>query len=287
MKLVIVSGLSGAGKTVALKQYEDLGYYCIDNMPLGLLGPLALRALKTERYHKLAIGIDARATSQDIARFPKYLEKQRARGAETQVVFLTAHDDVILRRYSETRRRHPLTAGPLTDAKLSLAEAIQQERKLLEPIADLADVTIDTSHLNLHQLREKIRARLPAAGAGLSLMLQSFGYKNGIPDGADFVFDVRCLPNPHWASELRELDGRDPAVADFLEKNPDVGGITQDIRVFLETWLPRFQVQDRAYVTVAVGCTGGQHRSVYVVEKLAAALRGRYGPVVVKHKELA
>jgi UPF0042 nucleotide-binding protein len=282
MKLVVVSGLSGAGKTVALKQYEDLGYYCIDNMPLGLLGPLALRALKSTRYSKLAIGIDARASSQDIARFPKYLDKQRARGAETQVVFLTAQDDVILRRYSETRRKHPLTG-----AQMSLAEAIQQERRLLEPIADLADVTIDTSHLNLHQLREKIRERLPAAGAGLSLMLQSFGYKNGIPDGADFVFDVRCLPNPHWASQLRDLDGRDAAVADFLEKDPATGRITQDIRTFLETWLPSFQSQDRAYVTVAVGCTGGQHRSVYVVEKLAAALRGRYDPVVVKHKELA
>ncbi len=282
MKLVVVSGLSGAGKTVALKQYEDLGYYCIDNLPLGLLGPLALRALKTTRYSKLAIGVDARGSAQDIARFPRYLEKQRARGAEIQVVFLTAPDEVILRRYSETRRKHPLTGDDL-----SLAEAIQQERKLLEPIADLADVTIDTGHLNLHQLREKIRARLPSAGAGLSLMLQSFGYKNGIPDDADFVFDVRCLANPHWASELRGLDGRDAAVIAFLEKDPATGKLTQDIRAFLETWLPRFQSQDRAYVTVALGCTGGQHRSVYVAEALAAALRGRYDPVVVKHKELA
>ncbi len=282
MKLVIVSGLSGAGKTVALKQYEDLGYYCIDNMPLGLLGPLALRALRTERYNRLAIGIDARASSQDIARFPKYLQKQRARGAETQVLFLTAQDEVILRRYSETRRKHPLTG-----AERSLAEAVQRERKLLEPIADLADVTIDTSKLNLHELREKIRARSPDSSAGLSLVLQSFGYKNGIPDGADFVFDIRCLPNPNWVPELRPLDGRDPAVAAFLEREPNTGKITQDIRGFLETWLPRFQTQDRAYVTVAVGCTGGQHRSVYVIEKLAAALRGRYDPIVVRHKELA
>lgn len=281
MKLVIVSGLSGAGKTVALKQYEDLGYYCIDNMPLGLLGPLSLRKAN-QRDAKLAVGIDARASPREIARFPRILARQRERGVETQVIFLTAQDDVILRRYSETRRKHPLT-----DAKLSLAEAIQRERRLLEPIADAADVTIDTSRLNLHALREEIRLRLPESPGRLSLVLMSFGYKNGIPESADYIFDVRCMPNPHWVPELSPLDGRDPAVVEFLEKDRIVPNMMRDIRTFLETWLPCFQAQDRAYVTIAVGCTGGRHRSVYVVEKLAAALRVRYDPVVVKHKELS
>lgn len=282
MKLVIVSGLSGAGKTVALRQYEDLGYYCIDNLPLGLLASLSLRAMKNKRYERLAVGVDARASASEIARLPRILERQRARGVETQVIFLTAQNAIILRRYGETRRKHPLT-----DADLSLAEAIQQERKLLKPIAALADVTLDTSALNLHELREEIRARLPETPGRMSLVLLSFGYKNGTPDGADYIFDVRCLPNPHWAPALRKLDGRDEAVAKFLGKEKDVQDMIRDIREFLERWLPRFRAQDRAYVTVAVGCTGGQHRSPYLVEKLAAAFRDRYDPVLVKHKELA
>ena len=280
MKLVIVSGLSGAGKTVALKQYEDLGYYCVDNLPLGLLASLSLRA-RNKRYAKLAVGIDARASTREIARFQKTLARHKERGVETQVMFLTAADEVILRRYSETRRKHPLTGE-----KLTLAEAIQRERTVLEPIADAADVTIDTSALNLHDLREAIRLRLPENPGRLSLVLMSFGYKNGLPEGADYVFDVRSMPNPYWQPTLSPLDGRAPAIAEFLEKDPSVPKMTHDIQEFLETWLPGFQAQDRAYVTVAIGCTGGRHRSVYVVEKLAAAFRVRYEPVVVKHKEL-
>lgn len=281
MKLVIISGLSGAGKTVALKQYEDLGYFCIDNLPLGLLGPLSLRALTNERYAKVAVGIDARASPREIARFQRILARQRQRGAEVQVLFLTAQDDVILRRYSETRRKHPLTGETL-----SLAEAIQRERELLEPIADVADVTIDTSVLNLHGLREEIRLRQPERPDRLSLVLMSFGFKNGIPQGADYVFDVRNMPNPHWVPALSPLDGRDRPVAEFLERDAAVPKMLHDIRTFLESWLPSFQAQDRAYVTIAIGCTGGRHRSVYVVERLAEAFRGRYEPVVVRHKEL-
>ena len=282
MKLVIISGLSGAGKTVALKQYEDLGYYCIDNLPLGLLGPLALRSLRNKRYAKVAVGVDARSSPREIARFPMILQRQRARGVESQVLFLTAQDDVIQRRYNETRRKHPLA-----DDKLSLIEAIQRERELLEPIADVADVTVDTTALNLHALREEIKLRQPESPERLSLVLMSFGYKNGIPQAADYVFDVRWMSNPFWVPELKPLDGRAPPVAAFLEKDPAVAKMTQDMRAFLEAWLPKFETQDRSCVTVAVGCTGGRHRSVYVVEKLAAAFRGRYDPVVVKHKELS
>jgi UPF0042 nucleotide-binding protein len=281
MKLVIVSGLSGAGKTVALKQYEDLGYYCIDNLPLGLLGPLALRALRNQRYAKLAVGIDARASPREIARFQKTLARQEQRGAETQVLFLTASDAAILRRYHETRRKHPLTG-----ARVSLTEAIQRERALLYPIADVADVTIDTTGMNLHTLREEVRQRLPDKPGRMSLVLLSFGYKNGIPPGADYVFDVRCLPNPHWIPKLSARDGRHRSIARFLEKDPRVPRMANDIQSFLERWLPAFEAEDRAYATVAVGCTGGKHRSVYLVERLAKAFKGRYEPVVVRHKDL-
>ena len=279
MKLVIVSGLSGAGKTVALKQYEDLGYYCIDNLPLGLLGPLS--ASHSKRYAKLAVGIDARASKEEIASFQATLARARARGAETQVLFLTASDASILRRYHETRRRHPLTG-----AKLSLTEAVQRERALLYPIADVADVTIDTTGMDLHTLREEVRSRLPDKPGRLSLVLLSFGYKNGVPPGADCVFDIRYLPNPHWIPGLKQHDGRHRKVVKFLEKDPLVLRTVRDLETFLKRWLPRYDKQDRAYVTVAIGCTGGKHRSVYVVEKLAKRLAGRFDPVVVKHKDL-
>ena len=284
MKLVIVSGLSGAGKTVALKQYEDLGWYCIDNIPLALVGPLALRALKrvVNRYERLAIGIDARESPREIAKFPKYLEKLRARGVETRVVFLTAHEQVLLHRYSETRRKHPLSSS-----KISLLEAIGNEAKLLEPISAAADTILDTSTMNLHELREKILAEVPGGGAGkLTLTLISFGYKNGTPDEADYVFDVRCLPNPHWEPTLRKLTGRDAACIAWLERYPEVQKMVVDLREFLDRWLPEYRKQDRAYMTVAIGCTGGKHRSVYIVEQLAKTLRGRFDQLSIRHREI-
>lgn len=285
MKLVIVSGLSGAGKTVALKQYEDLGYYCIDNLPLQLVGPLAVRAVKKAegRYKRLAVGIDAREAPSEIERFPRYLEKLRDQGIETRVVFLVADQATLLRRYSETRRKHPLSQ----DSGLALEEAIRLENKLLEPIANLADATIDTTGKNLHELREEILGQVPGGGVGkLSILLTSFGYKNGVPDGADFVFDVRCLPNPHWEPTLRKMSGRDPAVIAWLERHPDVGRMLRDIRQFLDSWLPEYRKQDRAYLTVAIGCTGGQHRSVYLVDRLEQAFRGRFDQISVRHREL-
>lgn len=282
MKLVIISGLSGAGKTVALKQYEDLGYYCIDNLPLGLLGPLALRSQRNRDDARIAVGVDARANPREIARFPRIVARQRARGVECTVMFLTAQDDVIQRRYSETRRKHPLT-----DAKLSLAEAIQREREVLEPIVDIADVIIDTTNLNLHALREEIKLRQAEGPQKFSLVLMSFGFKHGLPDAADFVFDVRWMANPYWVPELKPLDGRNKKVAEFIEQDSAVPKMIHDIGVFLRAWLPKFEGQDRNYVTVAIGCTGGRHRSVYVVEQLAASFRGQYDPVVVKHKELS
>ena len=284
MRLVIVSGLSGTGKTVALKLYEDLGYYCIDNIPLDLVPPLIAHAATAAdpRYGQFAIGVDARASPGEIGNFPEVLKSLRAQGVHVHVLFLNADDQVILRRYNETRRKHPLT-GP----EVSLADAIRQERKLLEPVAALADDLLDTSAMNLHDLRSAIHERQPEAGSGrLAVLFQSFGFKNGLPDGADFVFDVRNLPNPHWVPELRPLTGRDEAVAKFLEGQAETAPLLDDIRTFLAHWLPSFQQQDRSYVTVAIGCTGGQHRSVYLVEQLAASFQGRFGQVIAKHREL-
>ncbi|MFT4046458.1 MAG: RNase adapter RapZ [Solimonas sp.] len=283
MKLAFVSGLSGAGKTVALKQYEDIGYYCIDNLPLQLVGPFIRGARRRGdgRYERLAIGIDARETARQIARFPKYLESLRAHGVDVSVLFLRADDSVLLQRYSETRRRHPLAQGDC-----ALSEAIRRERQLLAPIANAADATIDTSMKNLHALREEIQGLASGAGGKLSLMFMSFGFKNGIPEDADFVFDIRILPNPHWQPDLRKLTGRDAPVVQWLESHDVTAHLFADIRAFLERWLPEYQKQDRAYLTVAIGCTGGQHRSVYFVEKLGELFRGRYDNLAIRHREL-
>ena len=285
MRLVIVSGFSGTGKTVALKQYEDLGYYCIDNIPLDLVQPLIAHAVAHPgpRYRALAIGIDARANPVEIRNFPEVLTALRAQGVDVHVLFLTAGDSVILRRYNETRRKHPLS-GP----EVPLAEAIRLERQLLEPIAALADDVLDTSAMNLHELRGALHARQPDLGHGrMAVQLLSFGYKNGLPYGADFIFDVRNLPNPHWETCLRPLTGRDEPVARFLESRPETLALLADIRDYLARWLPEFQKQDRSYVTVAIGCTGGQHRSVYLVERLAVELKGRFAQVIADHRELA
>lgn len=284
MRLVIVSGLSGAGKTVALKQYEDRGYYCIDNIPLDLVQPLLTHAVDNPgpRYRKLALGIDARCDPLEIERFPAVLDALRDQAIDVRVLFLTADDSVILRRYNETRRRHPL-ANP----EVSLLDAIRLERKLLKPIADLADVPLDTTHLNLYELRAAVGARLPEQGThGLSVLFLSFGFKNGGPEGADFLFDARLLPNPHWVPDLRALTGRDAPVIDYFKSQVLVGQFLDDTRGYLERWLPAFEAQDRAYVTVAIGCTGGQHRSVYLAERLGQAFAGRFEQVVVKHREL-
>ncbi len=286
MKLIVISGLSGAGKTVALKQYEDLGYTCIDNIPLALLGPMMTRLLAkgedSGRYARIAIGVDARESPREIRRFPQHIARLKARGVDVDLIFLTASDEIILRRYSETRRPHPLA-----DDQTSLVEAIERERALLAPIADLADEAIDTSDMNLHELRESVMRRLPEATKGkLAVQFVSFGFKNGVPGGCDYLFDVRCLANPHWNLALKDLTGRDQAVEEWLDAREDVQRMLRDIRDFLEPWLDAFRRQDRAYVTIGVGCTGGQHRSVYLVERLARHFAKSFEPVIAKHKEL-
>lgn len=284
-ELIIVSGLSGAGKSIVLDMLEDLDFYCIDNLPLSLLGTLHPRALASidPRCQRMAIGIDAR-TGGHIEQVPELLQSlQKANpNFRLRVIFLHADTEVLLRRFSETRRKHPLT-----DGDTSLNDALGNERKLLEPIASIADVTLDTSHTNLHELRELIREQLSAAeDSSMLLQLQSFGFKYGVPDGVDLVFDVRCLPNPHWDPALRRLTGQDQAIQAWLGQQPEVQAMADDILGFLKRWLPAYRKQNRNYLTVAIGCTGGQHRSVYLVEKLATELAGKDRRVLVRHSEI-
>ncbi len=284
MKIIVVSGLSGGGKSVALGMLEDLGYYCIDNLPMNLLGNFTADTLQADvdDIPLLAVGIDARAHRRTIAAFPERIAELREAGIDIQVLFFQADREVILRRYSETRRKHPLT-----EADVPLTEAVDKERELLRPVAECADWVIDTSRTNIHQLREMVRNRLQGEdGDGLSLLFQSFGFKYGMPDGVDFVFDARCLPNPHWQEELRAQTGRDEAVQAYLMAQPDTIKFADDISRFLHDWLPRFRANDRSYVTIGIGCTGGKHRSVYLVERLAEEFRKQYPQTSVRHTEL-
>ncbi len=283
MKLIIVSGLSGSGKSVALHTLEDLGYYCIDNLPAGLLSALALELrLAAKPVEKIAIGIDARNLPQSLQQFNEILDQLKAQGISNEILFITCDPPTLIKRFSETRRRHPLS-----NENVSLAEAIDLERQLLEPIARRADLFIDTSQTTIHQLRDLVHQRVERREESrLSLMFESFGFKHGIPSDADFVFDVRCLPNPHWQPELRALTGRDEAVAQYLDSEAQVTAMVENLTGFLDTWIPAFEADNRSYLTVAIGCTGGQHRSVYLAEKLARHFEGRYPNITTRHREL-
>jgi UPF0042 nucleotide-binding protein len=285
MKLIIVTGLSGSGKSVALHTLEDLGYYCIDNLPMYLLRPLAkeLTGQRAGVSQQTAVGIDARNQSDDLRQLPDLVKQMQQSGIRCEIVFLEAQDDTLIRRYSETRRKHPLT-----DEERPLAEAIQLERVLMEPFLSDADLRIDTTHTNPHELREIIRNRLGEKNEHeISLLFESFGYKHGVPRDVDFVFDVRCLPNPHWDPKLRPYTGLDPEVGQFLEQDPRVNKLREDLVTFLERWVPWFEKDGRNYLTIAVGCTGGQHRSVYLIERLADYFRGSGRQVLTRHRELS
>ncbi len=284
MKLVIVTGLSGSGKTIALNTLEDLGYYCIDNLPLLLLEPFAaaLLAHSDPRFERAAIGIDARSRDSDLDSLTPILDTLRSHGVEIEILFFEARDETLIKRYSETRRRHPLS-----DDRHPLAEAIQLERKILEPFLDAADLRIDTTRMNVHQLRDQIRDRVgQRPSAEISLLFESFGFKHGVPNDADFVYDVRCLPNPHWQPELRPLTGRDPEVAEFLERHEKVQQMKESIIAFLEQWIPCFRDDGRAYLTISIGCTGGQHRSVYLTEHLSRHFERSGHRILTRHREL-
>ncbi|HDZ46084.1 hypothetical protein LCGC14_0054640 [marine sediment metagenome] len=283
MQLVIISGRSGSGKSIALQALEDLGYYAIDNLPAMLLGSLVdeLRD-QGERTH-LAVSIDARNLPGALERLPAQLEELRQRQIDFQVIYLTTDARILLERYSATRRRHPLTR----DSEMTLEEAINKEEETLHDIRDLADLLIDTSRLSVHDLRRRITDQVAHQRRDqLTLTFESFGYKRGVPMDADLVFDVRCLPNPYWDPTLRQFTGRDANIVAFLSSYPIVDDMSNDIQAWLERWLPAYQNSQRSYMTVAIGCTGGQHRSVYMVEQLAKRLAPRMGEVQLRHREL-
>lgn len=284
MRLVIVSGLSGSGKSVALHMLEDLDFYCVDNIPAGLLPSFISHTVRSEKttYDQTAVGVDARNRPAEIASVPKLVEELKAGGLTCDVLFLRADEDALLKRYSETRRRHPLSRDGL-----DLAAAIRQERVLLEPIADAADLIIDTTRSSVHELRELMRQRVGARLEGrMSILFESFAYRHGVPGDADYVFDVRSLPNPYWEPGLSALTGRDSAVVAYLERHPAVARMFSDIIGFLEHWIPEFTRTNRSYLTIAIGCTGGQHRSVYLVEKLAQHFSQRHPQVQARHQVL-
>ncbi len=285
MRLVIVSGLSGSGKSVALNLLEDLNFYCIDNVPAALLGTIVTELVATADsiYDNLAVGVDARNRSADLQSVPELVRDLRNRGISCEVIFLHAEDDILLKRYSETRRRHPLS-----DEGLSLADAIAKERELLGPIIDSAELVLDTTRTNVYELRDAIRERVgQRKDPELSILIESFGFKHGLPSDADFVFDLRCLPNPYWEIQLRQLTGMDHPVREYLDNKSSVQRMYVDILAFLEKWIPEYVDFNRNYLTIALGCTGGQHRSVYMAEKLAAKLKKQFDHVLTRHNELS
>ena len=283
-RLIIVTGMSGSGKSVALKTFEDLGFYCVDNLPAELLPDFVRTVTSAEEVpEKLAVGIDIRNRSSDLSQIPEWLSAVGALGLDPQLVFFDTDDAMLLRRYADTRRRHPLS-----HLGLVLADAISLERQVLKPLQRIADAVIDTSGLNVHQLRRQV---ITGFGLGddqsLSLLFESFAYRRGVPPGADFVFDARVLPNPHWNPELRPLSGRDLPVREHLDREPDVIAYAGQVASFLDAWLPRMGSDNRSYVTIAFGCTGGRHRSVYLAERLAEHCRGKgWQEVAVHHREL-
>ena len=277
MQLVLISGLSGSGKSIALNVLEDSGYYCVDNLPVQLLKQ-SVELLRGAGHARVAMSIDAR-TGGSLELVPEYVAALKGQQVDVRLLFLDAKDDTLIRRFSETRRRHPLATGTRT-----LEECLARERELLAPIDEIGS-RIDTSDLLPNTLRNWIKELLGIRAELTTLLFESFSYKQGVPLDADLVFDVRCLPNPHYDPRLRPLTGLDDEVAAFLEREPKVGAMLQDIRRFVETWLPAYGQDNRSSLTVAIGCTGGRHRSVYFAERLGAYFRA-HAPVLVRHRHL-
>jgi UPF0042 nucleotide-binding protein len=281
--VIIVSGMSGGGKSTALNALEDLGYYCIDNLPGAMLpnfGPQI--PANPDLYKKVALGIDARSRESDHQGVIDWMDSLKENGFSCRLLFITAMKPVLIKRFSETRRRHPLTGSDKV-----LPDAIEAETQLLEPLRQRSDQVIDSSYTNIHQLRRQVWNFVDRRTSDMTIVLQSFAFKQGVPQDADFMFDARVLPNPHWNEELRELTGQDDAVRSWLEQDQQVAKMTTDIQEFMGAWLTEFQQAQRSYVTIGIGCTGGQHRSVYLAEKLAKLLAEDHENVLVHHREMA
>ena len=278
MQLFLISGLSGSGKSVALKALEDNGYYCVDNLPAEML-PALMDSLRAAGHSRIAVSIDVRSGG-GVHKLPQLVDELKQQGLDVHLLFLDAQTETLVKRFSETRRRHPLS-----DDMLTLPECVQHERELLAEISSIGH-HIDTSEIGASALRAWVKDFIKLDQARLTLLFQSFGFKNGLPLDADLVFDVRCLPNPHYDPTLRPLTGLDTPVIEFIERQPAAGKMFDDIRRFIEEWLPCYLADNRSYLTVAIGCTGGQHRSVYFAERLAAHFRPAHSQVLVRHREL-
>ena len=281
MKLIIISGRSGSGKSTAVRALEDSGYNCIDNLPISLLEELIMEYLEEDAANtKLAVCIDAR--SRSLEKFPDILMKLENAAIERQIIYLDALGPSLVKRFSETRRKHPLTTKDI-----DLRQAIDMEARILGSVADLANLIIDTTHLGAKQLSDQIKERIiQREDSSISLVFRSFGFKHGVPVDTDFVFDLRCLPNPHWEPKLRPLTGLNQEVEKYLGDQPMVIEMFDELSGLLKRWIPRFEANERIYMTIGIGCTGGQHRSVYMAEKLARYFKEQFGNVLVRHREL-
>lgn len=284
MRIVIISGLSGSGKSVALNTLEDDDFFCMDNLPVALLPTFIKQCLEEKQsyYEKIAIGIDSRSGSKNIEQLLENVRTLKNENQQVEILFLTADINAIIKRFSETRRKHPLTREDVP-----LIKAIHLERELLSEIADHADLTIDTTHTNVRQLRALVNKVVVSNDMpNLTIVLQSFGFKHGVPNDSDFMFDVRCLPNPYWNPNLRNLSGNDTAVVDYLDSYPEVNEMVQSIVDFMQKWIPLFEEEDRSYLTLSVGCTGGHHRSVYCINKISQLFKESTNyKTTVRHRE--
>ena len=281
LSLIIISGRSGSGKSTSLNVLEDSGYFCIDNLPVTLLTPLIQKLNEDEKIDKAAVSIDARNIPTDLALFPSFWDRLKKSNLSPLIIFLDSTSETLVKRFSETRRKHPLSSK-----KRGLKEALDLESSLLDPISELAAITIDTTNLTVHDLRNSIRTKVGGGSDSFALSFQSFAYKRGVPLDADLVFDVRSLPNPHWENNLRELSGLDREVEVYLRRQPFFKEMCEDISLFLDRWIPRFLDASRSYLTVAIGCTGGQHRSVLVSRVLYESYQKKYDNVQIRHREL-
>lgn len=282
ISLIIISGRSGSGKSTALHVLEDMGHYCIDNLPVTLLRPLIERLGRDQVFSNAAVSIDARNIAEDLVEFPEVVQTFDKKIVSIKIVYLDSSSPALVKRFSETRRKHPLS-----DNNTDLREALEVEKELLRPISNMADLILDTTNLSIHELRDLIKSRVAQEHLEFALLFQSFAYKNGVPVDADIVFDVRCLPNPHWKPNLRNLTGLDNPVQQFLDGQPEFLEMFDDLSAHLRTWLPRFEANNRSYMTIAVGCTGGQHRSVYICLKLFNYFAPQWENVQIRHRELS
>lgn len=283
-RLIVISGLSGAGKTVALNTLEDSGFYCIDNLPIGLLNEFGhqLTDLQTIPAEEIAVGIDARNPEHLIADLPESIELLKQKNLSVELVYIEANNDILTKRYSETRRKHPLSSETV-----SLTDAIKKERGIMERFSDSAELRIDTSLLSMYGLRDLVREQIVKhPKEALSMQFVSFGYKHGVPKDADFVFDTRCLPNPYWEKDLRLFTGKDKAVIEFLETQDLAKDLYTQLKDFVSYWTPHFEASNRSYLCFAIGCTGGQHRSVYLAEKLADHFQQQNKHVIINHRDI-